>query len=59
MTNVKISSKGRALLKNRALSTAVVKAVVTGGNKLYSQQGITFEFHGKKVTVKGSGSVSK
>jgi len=58
MTNVKISKKGKALLKNRALSAAVVKAIVAGGNKLYSEEGIVVELHGKKLTVKGSGAAT-
>lgn len=58
MTKVKISAKGKALLKNRSLSTAVVKAIVSGGNKLYSKEGIVVEYHGKQLTVKGSGAVA-
>lgn len=55
MTNVKISKKGRTLLKNRALSDLVAKAIVKGGNKLYSNEGIVVNINGKKLTLKGSG----
>ena len=57
MIKVKISKKGKALMKNKALSAAVAKAIVQGGDKLYSEGGIVVELaKGKTITVKGSGA---
>jgi hypothetical protein len=58
MTNVKISKKGKALLKNRALSAVVAKAIIEQGEKLYSKEGIVISINGRKLTVKGAGSGS-
>jgi hypothetical protein len=54
MTKVKISSKGKALYKKKVLSAAVVKAIVDGGDKLYSDKGIVMHVGGKTLTIKGS-----
>jgi hypothetical protein len=53
MTNVKISEKGRALLKKRA-SAKVAKAIVCEGSRLSSTGSISVEVDGKTITVKGS-----
>lgn len=59
MIKVKISKKGEALLKNKALSAAVTRAIVRGGDKLYSDEGIVVPVTGSKtIIIKGSG-VSK
>jgi uncharacterized Zn-binding protein involved in type VI secretion len=53
MTNVKISEKGRALLKKRA-SSKVAKAIVREGSRLLNNGSISVEIDGKTITIKGS-----
>jgi len=51
MTNVKISKKGRALLKKRA-SAKVARAIVREGDRLSSGDSIGIDVDGKTITVK-------
>jgi hypothetical protein len=53
MTNAKISSKGRALLKKRA-SAKVAKAIVGQGARLSSQGKIEVKVGNKIIVVKSS-----
>jgi hypothetical protein len=57
MSNVKISEKGKALLKNRILSGKVVVAI-RGDNegKLYSKEGLVVWHNGKKITIRDASS---
>jgi hypothetical protein len=55
MTNVKISVKGRALLKKRA-SAKVARAIVRQGGRLSSKGSIDVEVDGKTITVTVAGS---
>ncbi|HLL43334.1 MAG TPA: hypothetical protein VK369_09360 [Segetibacter sp.] len=52
MANVKISSKGRALLRKGYSSASVVSAIVKDGAKLTSKEGLVVNVDGKKLTVK-------
>jgi len=58
MANIKISSKGKALLSNRSSSAKVVDAVAKGGEKLYTKEGIVIMVDGKQVRVKAASPVS-
>jgi hypothetical protein len=51
MTNVKISKKGRALLKKRA-SAKVARAIVREGGRLSSNGSINVDIDGRTITVK-------
>ena len=55
MTNVKISPKGRALLKKRA-SAKVAMAIVRQGSRLSSNGSIDVEVDGKTITVSVAGA---
>jgi hypothetical protein len=60
MIKVKTSKKGKALMRNKALSAAMAKAIVEGGDKLYSENGIVVKIaNGKTITIKGSGVEKK
>lgn len=50
MTNVKISEKGRALLKKRA-SSKVARAIVREGSRLSNGGSISVNVDGKTITV--------
>ena len=54
MTNVRISPKGKALLKNRYASSRVVNAIVGAGDKLLSPEGLTVTINGKAVKLKAA-----
>lgn len=54
MTNVRISPKGKALLKNRYASSKVVNAIIGAGDKLLSQEGLTVTINGKTVKLKAA-----
>lgn len=55
MATVKITAKGAALMKNRSLAIAVAKAIVKGGEKLYTEKGIELRSDkGKTIFIKGS-----
>lgn len=57
MNQVKISKKGKELLKNRELCTAVVIAVSTGGNqRALNTTGLKVCAGGQCVIVKNSKS---
>lgn len=58
MSNVKISLKGRALLRNRFSSSSLVSAIVKDGTKLSSKEGLVISVDGKKLTVKTAASHS-
>lgn len=58
MANVKISSKGRDLLRNRRSASSLVSAIVKDGAKLSSKEGLVISVDGKKFTVKTASSHS-
>lgn len=62
MTSVKLSPKGKALRKNRWLSSRVVRAIVMDDdNQLYSEEGLkVYDENGKfLLTVKGATGIKK
>lgn len=50
MTNVKISAKGRALLKKRA-SAKIARAIVHDGSRLSNKGSISVKVDGQTITV--------
>ena len=54
MGNIKISSKGKALLSKDYSSAKVVNAIVNGGNQLSSKEGIVINVDGKQLRVKAA-----
>ena len=52
MTNIKISKKGKALFKNRALSAKVAKEIINKGALLSSRGSINIDVDGKTITIK-------
>lgn len=53
MTNIKISPKGKALLKRAySSSSSIVRAIVEGGDKLTSDEGLTVVVDGKSLKLK-------
>ena len=54
MTNVRISPKGKALLKNRYASSKVVNAIIGGSDKLLSPEGLTVTINGKTVKLQAA-----
>ncbi len=58
MANVKISSKGKALLCKRYSSSQIVNAIVKGGEKLYTKEGLKITVDGKQVRVKAASPIS-
>lgn len=60
MTPLQISKKGRALLANRELCTAVVKAIATDDEgKLYSKEGLKVIIGNKSITVRNATKIKK
>lgn len=62
MTSVKLSPKGKALRKNRWLSSRVVRAIVMDDdNQLYSEEGLkVYDENGRfLITVKGATEIKK
>jgi hypothetical protein len=59
MSNVKISSKGKALLSKGYSSAKVVDAIVRGGGKLYSKEGLNITVGGKQLRVRAASSNSQ
>lgn len=58
MANVKISSKGKALLSKGYSSAKVLSAIVKGGERLYSKEGLEVTVDGKQIRVKAASSIS-
>lgn len=58
MANIKISSKGKALLSRGYSSARVLSAIVKGGEKLYSKEGLEVMVDGKQVRVKAASPIS-
>lgn len=60
MQHVKISPKGRALLNNYKLCTAVVKAI-SGDNegKLYSKEGLKVTVENNSIIVRNATQIKK
>lgn len=58
MSNIKISSKGKALLSKGYSSSKVLNAIVKGGEKLYTKDGLEVMVDGKQVRVKAASPVS-
>lgn len=54
MANAKISSKGKALLSKGYSSAKVLSAIVKGGEKLYSEEGLKVSVNGKQISVKAA-----
>ena len=54
MANIKISTKGKALLKRGYTSSKVVREIVRNGAQLNSEGGITVTIDGKTVKVKAA-----
>lgn len=54
MTNIKISKKGKALLRRSYSSSEVVRAIVKSGDKLSSQNGLTVTVDGKTLKIKSA-----
>lgn len=54
MEHVRISEKGKAILRNRQLSIAIVKAIIEDEDKgeMYSRNGLKVKFGSKSVTIK-------
>lgn len=52
MPNVKISEKGKALLRRKFSSGRVVNAIVRGGSALSSQEGLLISVDGNGKTVR-------
>jgi len=58
MTNVKISKKGKALLKRSYASATVAKAVAGAGKNLSTKNGISVTVNGQSITIKSVSSLS-
>ena len=54
MTNIKISEKGKALLRKKASSARVAREIVRQGAQLSSGGSIAIDVDGKTLTLKGS-----
>lgn len=58
--HVKISPKGRALLNNYKLCTAIVKAITSDDEgKLYSKEGLKVTIGSKSITVRSATKFKK
>ena len=53
MSKVRISEKGKALLKNKYLSSIVSKAIANDKGKLYTKEGLSIEVDGKTIVLRG------
>lgn len=56
MANIKISPKGKALLSKGYSSGRVLNAIVAGGEKLYTKEGLEVMVDGMQVKVKSASS---
>jgi hypothetical protein len=54
MLSVKISSKGKALLRNKKLSSALIHEIIRNGDKLYTEEGIIVTVDGKTIVAKAA-----
>jgi hypothetical protein len=54
MTNVKISAKGKELLRDRNLSKAMLKAIGSQSQAFNSKGGVTVAVEGKVITLKNA-----
>lgn len=54
MPNIKISEKGRALLRRRFFSAMVVNAIVRDENTLSTKDGLLITVNGKELRVKAA-----
>jgi hypothetical protein len=54
MSDLKISPKGKALLKNKYLASRVVNAIIKGGDQLTSGEGLTLDVNGKTLRLKAA-----
>lgn len=54
MSNVKISSKGKALLQKSYSSAKVASAIVREGRNLFDRNGLTVKVDNHSVTVKSA-----
>jgi hypothetical protein len=57
MTNVKISKRGKAVLRNRKLSSAIAKALTERSHEV-STSGIKIIVDGKEYTIKTASSLT-
>ncbi len=58
MTNAKISAKARAILKNKGLSAAIARELVTNAHTV-ARDGVYVLADGKKVRVQIASSASR
>lgn len=58
MTNVKISKRGKAVLRNRKLSSAIAKALTERSHEV-STSGIKIIVDGKEYTIKTASSLTE
>jgi len=58
MTNVRISNKGKILLKNKRLSKLVLRAIGKNGDALNKKDGLTVVVGSKKLTLKNASSAN-
>lgn len=54
MTNLKISAKGRALLRKSCVANVIVAAIAVRGGELSSREGLTVEVNGKSLTLRAA-----
>lgn len=54
MSNVRISQKGKALLRKAYSSAAIARAIVQAGDKLSTQEGLTVIIDNKPVKVRAA-----
>jgi hypothetical protein len=57
MPNIKISPKGRALLKRGYSSSKISSAIVRGGNRLSAKEGMIVNVNGKSVRLKAASAL--
>lgn len=58
MTNVKISETGKAILRNKALRSAIAK-VMTERSHEVSTSGVIIKIDGKEYTIKTASSLTE
>ena len=54
MSNVKISSKGKALLQRRYSAAKIANAIVESGNSVSGKEGITVKVDNHSVVVRSA-----
>jgi hypothetical protein len=54
MANIKISPKGKALLRRNYASSKVVRAIISGGAQLNSQEGLAVTVNGQTLKIKAA-----